>query len=265
MQTSAVSFRVLTYNVHRCRGRDRVWSPERIAAVIGPCKPDIVALQELDVGRARSGHIDQAELIAGKLGMDVQFFPVLRVRDELYGDAILSRWPIKRVKALTLPGLNLPGLEPRGALWSVVDVNGQRVQVINTHLSVLGRERQLQVEALMGPDWIGPRDWSDPAILMGDINATPRSRAYRRLCSQLKDAFLEAGTRAKGATFPSRYPTLRLDYVLTGPLLEVLSARTLRSPLARLASDHLPVVVDLRTKVVRARPRSCAMAQSGAK
>src|SRR5215204_6162405 len=90
-----VSFRVMTYNVHRCRGLDRAWSPERIAAVIASCHPDVVALQELDVGRARSGRIDQAETIARDLGMDVQFFPALRIMEELYGDAILSRWPAR--------------------------------------------------------------------------------------------------------------------------------------------------------------------------
>ena len=101
----------MTYNVHRCRGVDRSWSPERIAQVIASCHPDIVALQELDVGRARSGHIDQAEVIARDLGMDVQFFPAMRVMEELYGDAILSRLPARLVKADSLPGIRrMPGV-----------------------------------------------------------------------------------------------------------------------------------------------------------
>lgn len=138
---TAASFRVMTYNVHGCRGVDRAWSPERVATVIASCHPDIVALQELDVGRARSGHIDQAEVIARDLGMDVQFFPALRVMDELYGDAILSRWPARTVKSAALPGLRFPGLEPRGAIWSEIQADGMSVQVINTHLS-LGSARR---------------------------------------------------------------------------------------------------------------------------
>src|SRR5688572_21115773 len=138
-------FRAMTYNVHRCRGLDRVWSPERIAEVIASCHPDIVGLQEVDVRRARSGRVDQAEAIARDLGMDLQFFPTISIMEELYGDAILTRWPARTVKAQALPGLSLPGLEPRGALWSSITIGNVTVQVINTHLSFLGRERLMQV------------------------------------------------------------------------------------------------------------------------
>ena len=242
------SFRAMTYNVHRCRGLDRAWSPQRIAEVIASCSPDVVALQEVDVGRARSGHVDQAEEIARELGMDLQFFPTMRVMEERYGDAILTRWPAKTVKAHALPGLGYPGLEPRGALWSSVMIGPTRVQVINTHLSFLGRERLMQVDALLGPQWIDHEDCRNPVILMGDLNATSRSRTYRRLALRLRDAYrLAPGPhgRLRKATFPSRYPTLRLDYIMVGPLVEVLNVSTVRSPLARLASDHLPVVAEL--------------------
>ena len=246
-----VCFRVMTYNVHRCRGLDRAWSPERIAAVIASTHPDIVALQELDVGRARSGHVDQAETIARDLGMDVQFFPALRVMEELYGDAILSRWPAKTVKAAALPGLRLPGLEPRGALWSRIQVDGATVQVINTHLSILGRERLLQIKALTGPEWLRHPDCRGPVLMMGDLNATPRSKTYRQVSSHLADAFLASRKprRRVGATFPTRYPTLRLDYIFSGPSVRILDVRTLRTPLAYLASDHLAVVADVQVPV----------------
>lgn len=241
---SAVSFRVMTYNVHRCRGLDRAWSPERIAEVIASCRPDVVGLQELDVGRARSGRVDQAEMIARDLGMDVQFFPTLRVMEELYGDAILTRWPARTVRAGPLPGLRLPGLEPRGAIWSAIRIGGTTLQVINTHLSVLGRERVMQIDALLGRDWLGHPDCGDAVVLMGDLNATSRSRAYRRLAVRLRDAHLprRQGTRA---TFPTRYPTLRLDHIFVGPAVTVLDAQTVRTPLASFASDHLPVVAEL--------------------
>jgi endonuclease/exonuclease/phosphatase family metal-dependent hydrolase len=242
----------MTYNVHRCRGVDGAWSPERIAAVIASTHPDIVALQELDVGRARSGHIDQAETIARDLGMDVQFFPALRVMDELYGDAILTRWPAQTVKAAALPRLRLPGLEPRGALWSRIQIDGVCVQVINTHLSLLGRERLLQINALTGPEWLRHHDCRGPVLVMGDMNATPRSRTYRQLSRHLADAFLSSHGRRRrreGATFPTRYPTLRLDYIFSGPAVQVLDVRTLRTPLAYLASDHLAVVADVQVPV----------------
>jgi endonuclease/exonuclease/phosphatase family metal-dependent hydrolase len=244
-----VCFRVMTYNVHRCRGLDRVWSPERVAEVIASCHPDIVALQELDVGRARSGHVDQAEAIARDLGMDVQFFPSVRVMEELYGDAILSRWPAKTVKAAALPAIRLPGLEPRGALWSSIRIGGATVQAINTHLSVLGRERLKQIEALLGPEWLGHPNCREPVIVMGDFNATTRSRVYRRLGERFRDAYRACPRRHKApgrATFPTRFPRLCLDHIFIGPSVEVIDVCTVRTPLASFASDHLPVLAELR-------------------
>ena len=249
--------RVMTYNVHRCLGLDRRWSPQRIAEVIALCRPDVVALQEVDVGRARSGHVDQAEVIARDLGMDVQFFPAVRVLEELYGDAILSRWPARLVKADGLPGLGrLRRLEPRGALWSSIDVAGVKLQVINTHLGLIGRERVRQVEVLLGADWLGHPDCRNPVVLTGDLNATPRSRAYRRLAASLDDAQRAASVRRARPTFPTRFPTLRIDHVFVGRGIEVLAASTVRTPLARLASDHLPLVVDIDIARFRAKTRA---------
>lgn len=245
---TGVSFRAMTYNVHRCRGLDGAWSPERIAEVIACCHPDVVALQEVDVGRARSGRIDQAEVIARTLGMDLQFFPSIRVMEELYGDAVLTKWPARTVKAEALPGLRLPGLEPRGALWSSIMIGHTTLQVINTHLSFLGRERFLQVNTLLGPEWLSHEKCSGPVILMGDLNATTRSRTYRSLTAKLRDAcnmVQKPGKRHSKATFPTRYPTLRLDYILVGPSVEVLDVETVSTPLACLASDHLPVIAEL--------------------
>lgn len=257
--TESVSVRVMTYNVHRCRGLDRSWSPQRIAEVIASVHPDIVGLQELDVGRARSGHIDQAEVIARDLGMDVQFFPAMRVMEEQYGDAILSRWPARLVKAGSLPGIRrMPGVEPRGALWSAIEIEGIEVQVINTHLGVFGRERSLQAKALLGPDWLGHPDCVDPVILMGDFNTPPRSRAYKRLAQSLQDAQKAPGIRRPHRTFPTRFPTLRLDHVFVKGPIEVLSAGTVRTPLARLASDHLPLVTELCIKAAGRQPARSA-------
>ena len=139
--------------MHRCLGRDGRPSPARIAEVIAACQPDIVALQELDVGRARTGGVDQAHAIAQKLGMRMHFHPALGVAEELYGDAILTAQPSRLVKAGPLPGLARRwGFEPRGALWASIQVDGAEVQLINTHLGLDRRERLVQVEALLGPN-----------------------------------------------------------------------------------------------------------------
>ena len=135
--SAAAALRILTYNVHGCRGTDGRLSPERIAAVIAEARPDVVALQELDAGRARSGGLDQAHAIARGLGMRFHFRAALHVEEERYGDAVLSALPLRLVKAGPLPGQ--PSLEPRGALWVSVDLGGgTELQVVNTHLGLLG-------------------------------------------------------------------------------------------------------------------------------
>lgn len=234
----------MTYNVHGCRGRDRQWSPQRIVDVIVSAKPDIVALQELDVRRARSGGVDQAEMIAAALGMRAQFFPAMTVMEELYGDAILTACPSRLVKTGPLPGLpRLRGFEPRGALWASIHVGGYDIQVINTHLGLLARERQKQIDCLLSRDWLGHPDCRDPVLLVGDFNMQPRSRSYRKLTGRLRDAHRSRNKHYQ-ATFPARFPTLRIDYAFVGPGIHVTRVDTVRTPLARIASDHLPLVVE---------------------
>jgi endonuclease/exonuclease/phosphatase family metal-dependent hydrolase len=237
----------MTYNVHRCVGLDGRLSPERIAEVIASCQADIVGLQELDVRRARTGGVDQAHLIARELNMEMHFHPALRVLEELYGDAILSTLPLRLVKAAGLPRLRRwPGLEPRGAMWSSVDIGGTHLQVINTHLGLLARERLAQVDALLGPEWFGRHGSRGPAILLGDFNAGPLSRTYRSLASKFTDAQCSLQPARRQATFPARAPFRCIDHVFVNHRIEVLGASAIRTPLARVASDHLPLVVDFQ-------------------
>lgn len=237
-------WRIVTYNVHRCLGTDGQLSPRRIADIIASCEPDIVALQELDVGRLRTGGVDQAHAIASELGMQLHFHPALKVMEELYGDAILTAWPSQLVKAGALPGSRRwPKLESRGALWASIDLGGTELNVINTHLGLTHPDRRVQVETLLGPDWLGDPRCRDPVLLVGDFNATPRTRAYRRLTNRLADAHALASQRPQ-ATFPAYLPVLRIDHVFVSRSLAVLESRVVREQLARVASDHLPLVVD---------------------
>jgi endonuclease/exonuclease/phosphatase family metal-dependent hydrolase len=237
--------RVMTYNVHRCLGWDGVTSPARIAKVIAAHRPDVVALQELDVGRARSGHVDQPRAIAALLKMEAFFFPALERENEHYGDAVLSRLPMRLARAGPLPTLpGRPWLEPRGALWVRLRWAGREVQLVNTHLGLNGRERLAQVEALLGPDWLGHPDCAEPRILCGDFNARPGCLSYRRLRRALRDAQDWPGVHPRG-TFPSLWPVLRIDHVFHSPDLAVTAVRLPRDRAARVASDHLPLTVEV--------------------
>lgn len=239
--------RIVTYNVRRCLGLDGVCSPERVAEVVASCGADVIALQELDVRRARSGHVDQAEAIARELGAgDLFFHPALRVIEEEYGDAVITMGPARLVKAAALPSRCVPfANEPRGALWVATQVGGIDVQVFNTHLGLSRRERRAQAAALLSPDWLGHPDCGGNVVLAGDLNSLPGGRVHRAFASRLRDAHATA-SRAPRATFPSRFPTLRIDHLFVGAGIEVLSAKVVRTELARIASDHLPLVADLK-------------------
>ncbi len=93
------SIRILTYNVHSCIGTDRKIDPGRVAAVIKEARVDIVALQEIDVRRHRTGGVDQAGMIASLLKMEAHFNPALTPADEQYGDALITDLPTKAIKA----------------------------------------------------------------------------------------------------------------------------------------------------------------------
>ncbi|MCO5731706.1 endonuclease/exonuclease/phosphatase family protein [Rhizobium sp. SSA_523] len=235
------TIRILSYNVHSCVGSDRVLDVGRIADVIAELEPDIIGLQELDVGRKRSGGIDQAEEIARRLKMDYHFHPALRMEEEHYGDALLTPLPMRLVKAGPLPSIG----EPRGAIWAEVMAGEHRLQVFNTHLGLLRRDRQRQADALLGPDWIGHADAEgQPLVLIGDFNSIPSSAPYRSMVSRLDDARRQTG-RLPFPTFPSRWPLLRLDHVFVGAGPKIVEALAISTPLTRKASDHLPLLVTI--------------------
>ena len=236
--------RILTFNVHSCVGTDRRLDVGRIADVIAAQSPDIVALQEVDVGRARTGGVDQAHAIAERLGMVSRFNVTGRVEEEAYGDAILTSLPERLVKAGPLPAYALLRMEPRGALWVAIDVCGRDLQVVNTHLGLAPPEQLVQVKALLGPEWLGRSARSDPTILVGDLNTGARGAACRRLRARLNDARAAVRRAGSTATFPSNMPLRRLDHVFVSDAIRVRSIHVANDALARRASDHLPLVVD---------------------
>ena len=236
--------RILTYNVHRCVGADRRLDVARVAEVIAAQAPDIVALQELDVGRARTGGVDQAHRLAQRLGMAFHFNAAFQVEEERYGDAILTTLPERLVKSGPIPTHpRFSRLEPRGALWVAVRIGSAELNVINTHLGLVPREQRGQATALAGDDWLGAA--KGPLVLVGDLNATPRAGAYRTLAARLTESRKAARLAHRAATFPSTFPVLAIDHVFVSEHVVVERVRAPLDSLTRLASDHLPLVVDI--------------------
>jgi endonuclease/exonuclease/phosphatase family metal-dependent hydrolase len=237
--------RIVTYNVHRCVGNDRRLDVGRIADVLAALQPDIVALQELDVGRRRTGHVDQAHEIARRLDMACHFNAAVTVLEERYGDAILTRYPERLVKVGPLPGHpGIRALEPRGALWVEAMVEGAPVQIINTHLGLVPKEQQIQAAHLAGPAWLGHPACRGATILLGDFNATATSVVYRTFLKTLSPARGLSRTKTPTATFPSPMPVLRIDHLFVSPEIQVREVFAPYAPINRVASDHLPLAMD---------------------
>ena len=237
--------RLLTYNEHLCVGVDRRLDVDRVAAVIAEHEPDVVCLQELDVGRVRTGLVDQAGAIAERLEMSFHFHAAMKVEAEQYGDAILTLRPERLVKSGALPTIRgVPGLEPRGALWAAIDFDGITLNVINTHLGLVPREQRLQAAALLGEGWLGHPACTGPTLLTGDFNATAITRPYQALTRRLADCQRSLGLKPSVKTFPSSFPAIRIDHCFTSPEVVVTGVSAPFSPLARMASDHLPLIVD---------------------
>ena len=117
---------------------------------------------------------------------------------------------------------------------------------MNTHLGLLPRERRVQAEALLGSDWLGHPDCREPVVLCGDFNAMPSSHVCRQVRTRLQDTQIVLESHRPRRTFFGRFPTARIDHIFVDPGIEVLDIEVPDTELARVASDHLPLIVELR-------------------
>jgi endonuclease/exonuclease/phosphatase family metal-dependent hydrolase len=245
-ETAGERLRVATYNVHGCVGTDGRRSEKRIAEVIASLQVDAIGLQELDLNRRRSAGVDQAALIAEQLGWHRYFHPAIRIGDEHYGDAILSRYPMKLRQAQELPSVTTRVCpESRAAIWVEIESPLGPVQLINTHLGLGRRERLMQAELLAGPEWLGRVDSGEPLVLLGDFISLPGSRPFQILAGKLRHA-RTFNTPAPGLrTFPTRFPSLAIDHIFVNQSLCVASVAVIKHAPARIASDHFPLVAEV--------------------
>lgn len=239
------SLRVMTYNLHSCRGFDGKVRPERIARVINAFDPDLVAVQEVDAHRATSGGEDQAHRIARHLRMEHVFQTMLEKEGEGYGIAIFSKFSFQKVRA----GFLTPAArrrEGRGAIClRVTPQEGRPFYFINTHFGLGRAERSEQASVLLGERWLAAIPEGEPVILCGDFNCRPGSRIYRRFVGRLDDVWDRAGEVRGRPGFPSFMPVLRLDHIFLSRHFEVRDVEVPLTATARIASDHLPLCAEL--------------------
>lgn len=225
---------IASYNLHRCVGLDRQCSPARIASVLRELDCDIYALQEVDNSPGAHEDSQQLEYLARVTQM--QSVPGLRIVRHMgeYGNAILTRLPIRQVRR---HDLSYSWCEPRGAIDVELDVHGQPLRVIAAHLGLRRSERRFQWRRLMVA--IAEGSMEMPTIVLGDMNEWYRGS---RMMREAHDAF---GEPPAPAGFPAFAPLLALTRIWVRPRAALESIVPHRTELTRKASDHLPLKATL--------------------
>jgi len=220
-----------SYNIHKAVGIDGRRDPERILAVLREIGADVVALQEVD---RRFGL--RASVLPRQALEEHGWCPApLRMKAASigwHGNAILVR---RGIDITAAEPIELPRLEPRGAVCAHLVVDGQPLHVVGMHLDLSGIRRIHQIQAVQ----LHMSERKGPAVLMGDFNEwSQRPRCFA--------AFGEGWTvLAPGRSYPSRRPLAQLDRIVHSPGWSCESVRVHHSALAAVASDHLPVMARL--------------------
>jgi endonuclease/exonuclease/phosphatase family metal-dependent hydrolase len=233
---------VLCYNIHYGQGNDGEYDLQRLAEVIRRAKPDLVALQEVDVGVQRSGRVHEAQRLAELTGMAVRFGPTQHFQGGLFGNAVLTKMPILDVRIQPLPYTESTPEKvtyPRGAIAVTVQrANGKSLRFISTHFQHnVPEDRVAEAKAI---NQLFAAASNVPTILAGDINAQPESEPLQILLSEWTAAIEDPPL----PTAPALNPTSRIDHVFFRPQADfrLLASSVMDEP---MASDHRPVRVVL--------------------
>ncbi len=237
-----VTLRVMTYNIHHAEGLDGRVDTARIAALIQQERADIVALQEVDKGVRRTALRDLTAELASLTGMTGIFSNNFHYQGGEYGNAVLTRFPVKRWTNHHYQMLR-PN-EQRGILQLVLDVRGREVVFMNTHIDSRpdDAERWLNLGEI---EQLTAKCGDRPVILCGDFNNQPKGRVYERLTQTFQDTWAKVGA-GDGFSFPANGANRRIDYIwFTQPD----AVKPLKAWLPQTeASDHLPLVAEFELR-----------------
>ncbi len=245
-----MQLRIVSYNIHRAIGLDRQFRLDRIVAILSHHDADVVLLQEVDDGAPRSGHLNLAlELSRALRYPHLAVGHNVRLRQGRYGNATLSRFPILRERNidLTIGTAKARGCQHATLRLDPASGSPRELEVFNLHLGLSARERLWQIGRLARSEEFAATDESRPCVLGGDFNdwrnllqaALIGVLGFR--CATARDPDGGGGLR----TYPAFSPTGGLDRIYVRGPLRVLAARTCRLAVSKVASDHLPVIVEL--------------------
>jgi len=219
--------RAVTYNVHKCRGMDGRVSTGRISQVLHEVDADVIALQEVTA--------PQAEILSAELAMPNVFGENRRYQGDPYGNAVLSRLPIRGWRNYDL---SVTGREQRGCLRVDLDTEDAGLHVFNVHLGTSHGERRHQARKLVAADLLADLTLQQPRIVLGDFNEWTRGLTTELLRSHMKTAGFA------GRSYPGLLPFLSLDHIYYDESLGLIKLALHRSARALVASDHLPLIGD---------------------
>lgn len=224
--------RIASYNIRKCIGLDRRRTPERTLDVISKIDADIVALQEADLRLGRR----PTAIPPGLLQAHTELHPVDLAANEVslgwHGNALLVR---RNIKVLRADRIELPSFEPRGAALAELDVAGQKLRIVGTHLGLMRRHRKRQLAHLLEVLHDLP---PMPTLIMGDFNEWNNSRGLEVIEAQF-------ALHAPGRTYHASRPVAPLDRFATSDEIRIHRAGVQKQGAARRASDHLPIWADI--------------------
>ncbi|WP_153722823.1 endonuclease/exonuclease/phosphatase family protein [Sporosarcina cascadiensis] len=250
------SLRVMSFNIAHGMGMDGRVDLRRTAEVIENSGADIIGLQEVDNHFSeRSGFTNQVADLARWLGMNYSYganviepplLPGLPARQ--YGNALLSRFPIKYTKNHLYTKASSFSEDPelRGLLESTIDLGGTFLSFFNTHLSLGEKEQRENLKQLLAIT----NDSVFPAVITGDFNLSPEHPQLSEFRKAYTDSFSRTGMET-AYTFPAYYedvrsavtaiPASRIDYIFTDQSTIIEKTEVLETS----AADHLPIIADL--------------------
>ncbi|AQX27322.1 endonuclease/exonuclease/phosphatase family protein [Bartonella sp. Raccoon60] len=222
---------IASYNVHKCVGVDKTFNPSRIVRVIAELQTDILALQEADKRFGeRTGLID-LQLLKAETGLiPVPLKTMSPNGHGWHGNTLFLRQGcVHNISQITLPGF-----EPRGAIIVELKMKSGFIRVIATHFGLLRHSRNQQVKMLLA---LLKKYSVMPTLLIGDLNEWRKGKGSSlNFFSPYFDI-----TLGSVPSFPSRFPFLALDRIFAFPHQLLINVENHYSPLARIASDHLPI------------------------
>ncbi len=228
----AVPLLACSYNIRKAVGGDYRRRPERILDVLAEIGPDIVVLQEADRRLGERATALPRDLLKAH-GLQAVPLGVRPASIGWHGNAILAG---PRAELIGHARIEIPALEPRGAVLAEFDVDGSAIRVVGMHLDLSGLMRRRQARTIL--DAIRARD-TMPTLLMGDMNE------WRAAAGCIADFAEDHHLVPTGHSFPASGPLAALDRIFLSDDLSVVDSGVHRSPLAARASDHLPTWVRL--------------------